>query len=226
MPEFSVKPLAASVWSNFVSLVERHGGIGRVRAGCQRERAAKWKLALRRSRGLNVCTFVTIFHHPPSNIDTMKKPLLALALLAMPLGVFAEGIGQVDTVFKLIGPDHKIVVEAYDDPMVGGITCYVSRAKTGGVSGALGLPTDKAEASIACRQVGPLTFAGPLPKQAEVFNERLSLLFKRLRIVRMVDAKRNALVYLTYSDFLIDGSPKNSITAVPVSGDQKIPLAK
>jgi CreA protein len=156
----------------------------------------------------------------------MKKPLIVLALLATSAVVLAEGIGEVDTAFKLIGPDHKIVVEAYDDPLVGGITCYVSRAKTGGVTGALGLATDKAEASIACRQVGPLTFAGPLPKQAEVFNERLSILFKKLRIVRMVDAKRNALVYLTYSDLLIDGSPKNSITAVPVSAEQRIPLAK
>jgi CreA protein len=155
----------------------------------------------------------------------MKKPLIVLALLATSAVVLAEGIGEVDTAFKLIGPDHKIVVEAYDDPLVGGITCYVSRAKTGGVTGALGLATDKAEASIACRQVGPLTFAGPLPKQAEVFNERLSILFKKLRIVRMVDAKRNALVYLTYSDLLIDGSPKNSITAVPVSAEQRIPLA-
>jgi len=156
----------------------------------------------------------------------MKKRLLVLALFAMPAVVVAQGIGEVDTAFKLIGPDHKIVVEAYDDPMVGGVTCYVSRAKTGGVSGALGLATDKAEASIACRQVGPLTFTGPLPRQAEVFSERLSILFKKLRIVRMVDAKRNTLIYLTYSDRLIDGSPKNSITAVPVSAEQKIPLAR
>jgi CreA protein len=153
------------------------------------------------------------------------KPLLFLiaALLAATLAN-AETIGDVDTVFKLIGPDHKIVVEAYDDPRVGGVTCYVSRAKTGGVKGALGLAEDKAEASIACRQVGPVSFSKPLPQQEEVFNERLSILFKKLRIVRMIDTKRNALVYLTYSDKLIEGSPKNSITAVAVDHATPIPV--
>ena len=136
----------------------------------------------------------------------------------------AEQVGEVDTVFKLIGPDHKIIVEAYDDPKVNGVTCYVSRAKTGGVSGALGLAEDKAEASIACRQVGPLSFTEPLKKRDEIFSERQSIMFKRLRVVRMVDAKRHALVYLTYSDQLIDGSPKNSVTAVAVDRAVALPL--
>lgn len=138
--------------------------------------------------------------------------------------VVAQTIGNVSTAFKLLGPDHKIVVEAYDDPAVKGVTCYVSRARTGGLAGGLGLATDKAEASIACRQVGPISFAAPLPQQAEVFSERMSILFKKLRIVRMVDTQRNALVYLTYSDRLIEGSPQNSVTAVPVSSDQRIPV--
>ncbi|CAN5763069.1 CreA family protein [soil metagenome] len=136
----------------------------------------------------------------------------------------AEEIGAVDTVFKLIGPDHKIVVEAYDDPKVSGVTCFVSRAKTGGIKGALGLAEDKSEASIACRQVAPITFGQSLPQQEEVFSERLSILFKRLRVVRMVDSKRNALVYLTYSDRVIEGSPQNSLTAVPVDRSQVIPV--
>nr|WP_051379144.1 CreA family protein [Derxia gummosa] len=134
----------------------------------------------------------------------------------------AEPIGEVDTAFKLIGPDHKIVVEAYDDPKVQGVTCYVSRAKKGGVSGALGLAEDTSDASIACRQVGPVSIPAPLPRQEEVFDQRLSILFKRLRVVRIADPKRNALVYLTYSDKLIDGSPKNSITAVAV--DRSVPV--
>lgn len=134
----------------------------------------------------------------------------------------AQSIGEVDTAFKLIGPDHKIVVEAYDDPKVAGVTCYVSRAKTGGIKGAVGLAEDKAEASIACRQVGPVAIPKPLPVQEEVFNERLSILFKKLRVVRMVDTKRNTLVYLTYSDRLIEGSPKNAVTAVAV--DRAIPI--
>lgn len=136
----------------------------------------------------------------------------------------AEKIGEVDTAFKLIGPDHKIVVEAYDDPAVQGVTCFVSRAKTGGVKGALGLAEDKAEASIACRQVGPISFPKPLPRQDELFSERISLVFKRLRVVRMVDAQRNTLVYLTYSDRLIDGSPQNAVTAVPVDRGTPIPV--
>ena len=145
-------------------------------------------------------------------------------LVAAPLAASADSIGEVDTVFKLIGPDHKIVVDAYDDPRVAGVTCYVSRAKTGGIKGAVGLAEDKAEASIACRQVGPISFAKPLPLQEEIFNERLSILFKKLRVVRMVDKTRNTLVYLTYSDRVIDGSPKNSITAVPVDRATVIPL--
>ena len=136
----------------------------------------------------------------------------------------ADSVGEVDTVFKLIGPDHKIVVDAYDDPKVGGVTCYVSRAKTGGISGGLGLAEDKAEASIACRQVGPISFPKPLRQQEEMFSERISLVFKKLRVVRMVDKKRNTLVYLTYSDRVIEGSPKNSVTAVPVDRALPIPL--
>jgi len=152
------------------------------------------------------------------------KRLLALALLASSFAVHAERVGEVDTVFKLIGPDHKIVVDAYDDPEVKGVTCYVSRAKTGGIKGALGLAEDKAEASIACRQTGPISFPKPLKQQDEMFNERISLVFKRLRVVRMVDAARNTLVYLTYSDRVIEGSPQNSVTAVPVDRGTPIPV--
>ena len=153
------------------------------------------------------------------------KLAAALLLLASTLAQ-AEPIGSVDTAFKLIGPDHKIVVDAHDDPKVRGVTCYVSRAKTGGIKGAIGLAEDKAEASIACRQVGPIAIQQPLPAQEEVFSERISLVFKRLRIVRMVDTQRNTLVYLTYSDRLVDGSPQNSVTAVPVGRETPIPVKK
>jgi CreA protein len=149
---------------------------------------------------------------------------LALALACGAAAVRAEPIGAVDTAFQWIGPDHKIVVEAYDDPKVAGVTCYVSRAKTGGIKGAFGLAVDKSDASIACRQVGPVSVKQPLPQQEEVFNERLSVLFKRLRIVRMVDPARNTLVYLTYSDRLVDGSPQNAVTAVAVDRGTPIPV--
>lgn len=157
----------------------------------------------------------------------MRSPrAAAAALLLAAHGAWAAGekIGTVDTAFQWIGRDHDIIVEAYDDPLVAGVTCYVSRARTGGIKGTLGLAEDRAEASIACRQVGPITFAQPLRSQQEVFSERTSLLFKRLRVVRMVDARRNTLVYLTYSEKLIDGSPQNSITAVPVDRATPIPL--
>ena len=150
----------------------------------------------------------------------------ASSLLVSTAAVGGEQIGSVDTVFKLIGPDHKIIVEAYDDPRVSGITCYVSRAKTGGIKGAIGVAEDKSEASIACRQVGPLAFPKPLPLQEEVFSERTSFVFKRLRIVRMVDRTRNTLVYLTYSDRVIEGSPQNSVTAVPVDRATAIPVGR
>jgi CreA protein len=150
---------------------------------------------------------------------------LVFALLLASPSLLAEPIGAVDTAFVLIGPDHKIVVDAYDDPKVAGVTCYVSRAKTGGIEGAIGVAEDKAEASIACRQVGPISFGSkPLAQHEEMFNERISLIFKHLRVVRMVDVKRNTLIYLTYSDRVVDGSPKNSVTAVPVDRATPIPM--
>ena len=147
-------------------------------------------------------------------------------LLSLGLHAHAEQIGAVDTVFKLVGPDHKIVVDAYDDPMVKGVTCYVSRAKTGGVKGALGMAEDRSEASISCVQTGPVSIDKELKQQDEVFSERTSLLFKRLRVVRMVDAPRHALIYMTYSDKVVEGSPQNSVTAVPVPANVAIPLRK
>ncbi|MBK1687500.1 CreA family protein [Rubrivivax gelatinosus] len=155
----------------------------------------------------------------------MRRAVLAAALLAAGT-VSAEPVGEVDTVFKLIGPDHKIVVDAYDDPGVKGVTCYVSRAKTGGIKGGLGLAEDKSDASIACRQTGPISFPKPLPQQEDMFSERISLVFKRLHVVRMVDAGRNTLVYLTYSDRVIEGSPQNAVTAVPVDRATPIPLKR
>lgn len=137
----------------------------------------------------------------------------------------AELIGEVDTAFRWLGKDDRVVVEAYDDPKVHGVTCYVSRARTGGIKGTVGLAEDRAEASIACRQVGEtIRFSGKLPRQEDVFTERMSILFKRLHVVRVVDAGRNTLVYLTYSDRLIEGSPQNSITAVPIASSNPIPV--
>ncbi|AYF88438.1 CreA family protein [Pseudomonas sp. JS3066] len=141
---------------------------------------------------------------------------MVVALLAMPLVAVAEEIGSVSTVFKWVGPNDKITVEAFDDPKVEGVTCYLSRAKTGGVKGGLGLAEDRAEASIACRQVGPIRFNGELKDGEEVFKERTSLVFKTMQVVRFFDRKRNTLVYLVYSDRIIEGSPQNAVTAIPI----------
>ena len=139
-----------------------------------------------------------------------------LSLLMLPSLALAETIGEVSTVFKWVGPNDKIVVEAFDDPKVSGVTCYLSRAKTGGVKGGLGLAEDRAEASIACRQVGPIAFKGTLKDGEEVFKERTSLVFKTMQVVRFFDSKRNTLVYLVYSDRVIEGSPQNAVTAIPI----------
>ena len=146
----------------------------------------------------------------------LKIAAVLLALLGLSGPLHAEVIGEVSTTFKLLGPDNKIVVEAFDDPKVPGVTCYLSRAKTGGIKGGLGLAEDRSDASIACRQVGPISLPADLKDGEEVFKARTSLVFKSMQVVRMLDRKRNVLIYLVYSDRLVDGSPKNSITAVPI----------
>ncbi|HGN1706155.1 TPA: protein CreA [Providencia rettgeri] len=150
----------------------------------------------------------------------LKNILLVSLLAALPSVTFAEEIGSVDTVFKVFGPDHKIVVEAFDDPDVDNVTCYLSRSKTGGIKGGLGLAEDTADAAISCQQVGPIELSDKVKRKPTkgqvVFQKRTSLVFKKLQVVRFYDPKRNTLVYLTYSDKMIDGSPKNAISAVPI----------
>lgn len=146
----------------------------------------------------------------------MRGMIMGVALLAFAPSVQAEEIGEVTTAFKILGANHRIVVEVFDDPKIEGISCYVSRARTGGISGSLGLAEDTSDASIACRQVGPVKFRGELEEGEEVFGRRASVMFKRIQVVRFHDEARNALVYLTYSDRLIDGSPKNAISAVAI----------
>ena len=126
----------------------------------------------------------------------------------------AEEVGEVTTAIKILGANHRIVVEAFDDPKVEGIACFISRARTGGISGSLGLAEDTSDASINCQQTGPIRFRSDLVEGEEVFGRRASVLFKRIQVVRFHDETRNALIYLTYSDKLIDGSPKNSLSAV------------
>lgn len=150
----------------------------------------------------------------------MKSVAAALLVLLPAFAAVAEDIGSVSTKFKLLGPNDKVVVEVFDDPDVPGVACYLSRARTGGMSGAIGVAEDTSDASIACRQVGPIQLAAAVASGKEdgeeVFKKRTSLVFKTLQVVRFYDRKRNVLVYLTYSDRVIEGSPKNSISVVPV----------
>jgi CreA protein len=126
--------------------------------------------------------------------------------------------GEVSTHFRWIGPNDRIVVDGFDDPKVKGVACHISRAVTGGIKGELGLAEDTSDASIACRQVGPIQIPPDLRDGESVFEERRSFIFKRLHVVRFYDKPRNVLVYVSYSDRVIQGSPKNSISSVPVMG--------
>lgn len=148
------------------------------------------------------------------------KLIVPALLLATLSGAHAEQIGSVDTVFKMFGPDHKIAVEAFDDPDVKNVTCYISRAKTGGIKGGLGLAEDTSDAAISCQQVGPVELTDKIKSgkaQGDVvFQKRTSLVFKKLQVVRFYDEKRNTLAYLAYSDKVVEGSPKNALSAVPI----------
>jgi CreA protein len=128
----------------------------------------------------------------------------------------AEDVGCTATTFRLFGANDKVCVQAFDDPRVPGVSCHISQAKTGGVKGSFGVAEDPSRFAIACRQTGPITLPEKLPKEESVFSESTSLLFKDTKVVRMFDAKRNTLVYVAISRKIVNGSPMNSISTVPV----------
>ena len=143
--------------------------------------------------------------------------LLALTLALFPSVLLAQDahIGSVRTEFRMLGPNNTIEVERFDDPKVQGISCYISYSQIGGISGAVGLAEEASEASVACRQTGEIIFnPADVEEQEVIFTQRRSVLFKNLRVVRMHDAETETFVYLTYSTKLVEGSPKNAVTAV------------
>ena len=140
----------------------------------------------------------------------------ASVLAGQCMTAFAEEVGCTSTTFKLIGANDKVCVQAFDDPKVPGVACHISQARTGGVKGAVGLAEDPSRFAIACRQIGPITLPAKLVAGEEVFSSSTSVLFKETRVVRMFDAKRNTLVYVAISTKLIEGSPMNSISTVPI----------
>ncbi len=161
--------------------------------------------------------------NPTNNTKMAMHKVLSTTLFVLGIStsvVWADRIGHVDTKFKWLGPDDKIVIEAFDDPEVAGATCYLSRAKTGGFSGAVGVAEDTADASISCRQTGKIELKPDIKSGKrdgeQVFKQRTSLIFKTIQVVRFYDKNRHALVYLVYSDRIVDGSPQNSVAAVPI----------
>jgi CreA protein len=141
--------------------------------------------------------------------------LLVLFTVAAPVA-HADEVGCTSTTFRVFGANDKICVYAFDDPRIAGVACHISQARTGGVKGSLGLAEDPSRFSIACRQVGPITLPDKLPKEESVFSESTSVFFKNTKVVRLYDSKRNTLVYVAISRKVIEGSPMNAISTVPI----------
>lgn len=153
----------------------------------------------------------------------MKHTRLAAALgfwgglLSLSAVARADDIACISTTFRLIGANDKVCISAFDDPKVSGVACHISQARTGGLSGTFGLAEDPSRFSIACRQVGPITAdISKLADEEKVYSESTSLFFKHTHVFRAVDKKRNTLVYVAISDRLIEGSPYNAISTVPI----------
>jgi CreA protein len=148
----------------------------------------------------------------------MKLAYMAIALfLTVPGIVKAEDVGCISTTFNLLSPNDKVCVSDFDDPKVPGVTCHISQARKGGWGQTLGLNEDPSNFSVACRQVGPIAIdLAKLPEHDEVFTEKTSIFFKATRIYRLPDRKHNTLVYLAVSSKIVNGSPANAISTVPI----------
>src|ERR1044071_597552 len=147
-----------------------------------------------------------------------KASFVVAALQVAALGAaHADDLPCVSTTFRWMGPNDRVCVSAFDDPKVPGVACHISQARTGGIKGGLGLAEDPSRFSIACRQVGPIsTDIASLPKEESVYSERTSVFFKHTHVYRLIDKQRNTLVYLAISDKIIEGSPQNAISTVPI----------
>ena len=147
----------------------------------------------------------------------VRMRLLSLGLALLPAAAHAEDVGCTSTTFRIFGANDKVCVMAFEDPKIAGVSCHISQARTGGVKGGLGLAEDPSRFSIACRQVGPITAdPGKLPEEESVYSSKTSIFFKHTHVFRVVDKKRNTLVYIAISDKIVEGSPQNSISTVPI----------
>ncbi len=155
-------------------------------------------------------------------LNILRATGLLAGFLMIP-GAFAADpgqtrIGDVSTTFRVLGPNDKIIVDRYDDPKADNVSCYVSRAETGGLAGSIGLATDPSRFSIACRATGPVSLHGAVPDNEVVFGTSANWAFKEIRVTRMIDRQRNVLVYLVWSTQALSkgGSPYNSVSAVAI----------
>ena len=161
----------------------------------------------------------------------MRTTLAALAFCAAALPAVAQEPDRIfdkSTVWRPLTPNDKLAVYGLDDPLVEGVACHYTTPEKGGIKGTMGLAEEVSDISLACRQIGPVRFKEKFEQGDVVFSERRSLIFKRMRIVRGCDARRNTLVYMVYSDRPIEGSPKNSTSSVPIMpwGTSAEPLPK
>ena len=159
----------------------------------------------------------------------MRRLALALVVLATGAAVPAAADGpdlifRESTTFHFVTPNDKLGVYGIDDPAIDGVACHYTVPEKGGLKGMIGIAEETSDVSLACRQIGPVKFKEKFEQGSEVFRQRRSLIFKKMQIVRGCDVKRNVLVYLVYTDKLIEGSPKNSVTAVPVDRATPIPV--
>ena len=152
--------------------------------------------------------------------------LMFVSLISFVFANDSVKIGEVVTKWKAIGANHTIQIEYIKDPEISGVTCYISRAKTGGVTGSLGLAEDTADASISCRQTGFIELPEYYLKNSksktepkDVFKKNTSLIFKTMNVVRFYDKDNNSLIYLVYSDKVIDGSPQNSLSSITINNN-------
>jgi CreA protein len=141
----------------------------------------------------------------------------AVLLLAASSVARADDLDCVSTTFNLLSPNDKVCVSDFDDPKVPGVTCFISQARKGGWGQPFGLNEDPSNFSVACRQMGPITVdISQLPENEEAFSEKTSIFFKATRIYRLPDVTRNTLIYLAVSSKIVNGSPANAISVVPI----------
>lgn len=166
---------------------------------------------------------MTVARHPAAWAGRWFLALVAILAAMVAAGTSpARAADEPDlifrrsTVFKWLTPDDKLATYALDDPEVEGVACHFTVPEKGGVKGWLGLAEEVSDISLACRQIGPIRFKSKSKQGDDMFRQRRSLFFKKMQIVRGCDAKRNVLVYMVYSDRLIEGSPKNSTSSVPI----------